>query len=87
MQDPTFNAMNLMQSGRRSFDIMETVAKIQPIRLHNAHLGIEKQKAKNLIEMCEKGIIPQAYHSFYKTLPIRGEVTKTEETEEDSDSD
>ena len=42
MQDPTFNTMNLMQNWSRSFDIMETVAKIQPIRHHNAHLGIEK---------------------------------------------
>lgn len=80
MQDPTFNTTNLMYNGSRSFDIMETVAKIKPIRLHNA-------QAKNLIEMCEKGIIPWAYHRFYKTLPIRGEGTNTEVTEEDSDSD
>jgi len=46
--------------------------------------GIDKQKAKNLIEICEKCIRPWVYHSFYKTLPIRREGTHTEETEEDS---
>ena len=88
MLDSEFKQMNLLQSGRRSsLDIMETVAKINPVRLHNAQLGIDRQKSKNLVEMCEKGIIPLAYHCFYKSLPIRGEGTNTEESEEDSDSD
>ena len=82
-----FKNMSLLQSGRHLFDIMEKVSKIQPVPFHYAHLGIDKQKAKNLIEMCEKCIRPWAYHSFYKTLPIRREGTHTEETKEDSNFD
>lgn len=49
-----FKNMSLLQSGRHLFDIMEKVSKIQPVPFHYAHLGIDKQKAKNLIEICEK---------------------------------
>ena len=51
-----FKNMSLLQSGRHLIDIMEKVSKIQPVPFHYAHLGIDKQKAKNLIEICEKNV-------------------------------
>ena len=43
-----------------------------------------KESHRNLWKKC---IRPWAYHSFYKTLPIRREGTHTEETKEDSNFD
>ena len=68
--------MSLLQSGRHLFDIMEKVSKIQPVPFHYAHFGIDKQKAKNLIEMCETCIRPWVTTSSTKPSQL-------EETEED----
>lgn len=48
-------------------------------------ISISKDKFKDLISLCETGIIPVKYHDYYKALP-HGHIT-INETDDDSESD
>ena len=79
LNQPT-TQMNLFQSGRRSVAIN---VDMTPFPLYSGQLCIDNKIYKDLGDMCERGIIPKAYHAFYKSLkPKSGEPTdKNSDTE------
>ncbi|KAF0699609.1 Uncharacterized protein FWK35_00038188 [Aphis craccivora] len=42
--------------------------RCEPIKAYNGKLSIEKLKISDLLSLCSMGLIPTAYHDFYKSL-------------------
>lgn len=57
--------MNLFQSGRKT---LEMNVPMDPVSAYSAQLRIDPKKLKDLEKLCADGIIPKAYHKFYKDL-------------------
>ncbi|GFR60495.1 hypothetical protein ElyMa_003532300 [Elysia marginata] len=57
--------MNLFQTGRKTLE-MCVQKSLEPV--YSRKLRIDTKKLKDLEKLCSDGIIPRAYHTFYKDL-------------------
>ena len=42
--------------------------------MYDGAINISSAKYKDLVGLCQKGLIPSEYHQFYKNLPHAGSV-------------
>lgn len=65
-----FRSLNVSKSCRRG---RNPVLKYMPVKewpkLYTEPLKISSAKKKDLIEMCNKGVIPEIFHSWFSSLP------------------
>ncbi|GFN91926.1 DNA repair protein rhp54 [Plakobranchus ocellatus] len=47
-----------------------TVTEMSELLYVTSQCGISKLKKEDLISLCQAGLVPVAYHSFYKSLPL-----------------
>lgn len=80
----------------KSYSAMHIGKKFVKPPSHNNHLKrkylqllpIKMEKKKDLLKLCEDGIIPREHHSFYKDLPAtegKKEITDDSYLEEEPD--
>ena len=56
----------VLRSGHRNTGRFSREFQIK--KAYNGHLSISREKYKDLIDLCQKGIIPEKYHNFYQNL-------------------
>ena len=69
----------------------QTGVNIDVPTLYKDRLAIPTQKKKDLIDLCQMGVVPSKYHYFYQQLPssdgTEDKLPEPDVTEVDEDSD
>lgn len=83
--------------GRKTKNLNQTNANEEPLttirmkKLYNSKLPISDAKYKDLISLCEKGVIPKRFHNEYRQLPthssVKDRLAETDEEEDDDDNE
>lgn len=73
-------------STRGSMRAAESSPSELPPRAYRSQIPISAVKQRDLLELCKSGVIPLAYHDFYKNLPVLKKNSRTvDESDEEAD--
>lgn len=65
----SINSLMLEKKNVRSLIASTNKSNLELNCLYSKPLPISHEKKKDLLKLCEKNVIPDVFHNFYKNLP------------------
>ena len=72
--DDKFSYMTVRKSVRRASKTNVDISEFKLETLYDAPIPISEAKYKDLVKLCDKGLIPEKFHNFYKNLSHSGQT-------------